>query len=141
MNDRFKFKALFEHIATGEIIWLFTQPNHIVVTEGYLQKSDWLQCTGLKDKNGVLIYEGDVVKQNTYPFYGDEELKELNYLGAVFFWLEESCYYIDLHVVSDRVRGAAYGRALFEYDCKNIEIIGNKFENPELRELTNEQRN
>lgn len=73
-----------------------------------------MQCTGLKDKNGKLVYEGDVcefsVRANRK---GEKEIKNIK--GEVEY------------------RGGSYNfggyAALFTFD---VEVIGNKYKNPEL---------
>lgn len=95
-----------------------------------------LQYTGLKDKNGVEIYKGDIIKSKCYPFYSDapemeggkDEPVELNYLGVV--GIDVNGVYYDLKVVSDRVSGRAIGGQLSE--LVDIEVVGNIYENPEL---------
>lgn len=96
-----------------------------------------MQFTGLKDKNGKEIYEGDFIVCKSYPFYGDAlrdkpTFNELNYVGEVYCWEEEAGFYVDLHAVSNRVRGSSVGGGLSDYvDCY---VIGNIYENPELLE-------
>lgn len=97
------------------------------------RKTDYpiMQYTGLKDVNGAEIYEGDVVVAMDYPFYGDDDAKELNYVGEVYYWIEESAFYVDIHRVSDRVAGRAAGGSMSEY-FEKLKVIGNIYENPEL---------
>jgi len=74
----------------------------------------WMQYTGLKDKNGKEIYEGDIVNIKI-PNGGD--FKDTN--GQVF-WNDGAWYH-----------GNQAGRPpkrMWEY----CEVIGNIYENPEM---------
>ena len=77
------------------------------------------QCTGLRDKNGKLIYEGDVVhyvKHTNMGIGGDRYAK-------VFWWEAVQGFAIET------TYGDYYG--LQDYE---LEVIGNIHENPDLIE-------
>lgn len=75
------------------------------------------QCTGLKDKNGKLIYEGDFVQSK---FNG---LGRIVYYHAalVVAWKNEVCFY-----------GHTTTSTPIPLDTENIEVVGNIHENMEL---------
>lgn len=77
------------------------------------------QCTGLKDKNGKLIWENDIVNCLTEDCSG--------YIG----WNEsEAGFYFNV-LLED---GSFEEEHIYDYqDC--IEVIGNTFDNPELLEV------
>lgn len=112
------------------------EKDQVFISDGDLYKTmdqiELIQFTGLKDKNGKEIYEGDIVVCDRYPFYRDDELKELNYVGEIFWFEDNVGWGLDFHVVGDRVLGCACGGGLDEYIDAGMRIIGNIYENPEL---------
>lgn len=93
----------------------------------YLEDEDAtiMQSTGLKDKNGKEIFEGDIIKNGQNVVF----MKKHDTLG---FYIEEKG---KVEFIAD-----CADLAEFEADKKEIEgfveIIGNVYENPELLEVT-----
>lgn len=106
-----------------------------IISNVFKESLNVMQFTGLFDLYGVEIYEGDIVIEKSYPFYGDalvieqsnKKLDELNYVGVVVW---DNGYYIDLKAISDRVKGNAMGHNLYDY--KELEVIGNIYEHSYL---------
>ena len=82
-----------------------------------------LQYTGLKDKNGKEIYEGDILH-----FFRREKRTECR---------AEVCYGRGGWVARQIDGfGDGFGLAMWACDEKNSEIIGNIYKNPELLKRT-----
>lgn len=140
MTDRFKFRVWAkpheptqtpgyyvddaDYIAmfpNGEVeVTYFTDNGYTCSTDGFEQDEIIVeQCTGLRDKNGKLIYEGDIahyVKHTNFGLGGERYAK-------VFWWENIQGFAIETNY------GDYYGLTDFE-----LEVIGNIHENPELLE-------
>jgi len=78
-----------------------------------------LQYTGLKDKNGKEIYEGDIIRAN----FADIKYKEIKEFKSEVMFGYGQFYVCDNSIVYP----------VFDIFA-HIEIIGNIYENPELLE-------
>lgn len=117
MNDRFKFRV-WDKIND---IWV---KNFSIDENGYVEgfynpqqamnrRLVLMQCTGLKDKNGKLIYEGDILQQPQLPH------------KVVCEWYKDGFW----------LNGFMNGAKRELRDMHNwYEVIGNIYQNPELLE-------
>ena len=124
MEDRYLFKAKhFEEWHIGNIV---KEPDGLYIRDikenvmAYIDdESTICQCTGLKDKNGNLIWENDIVGH--YDKYGGKWCYGLVGYGE----FNCSC--------CSGVYGWHFGdEDIREY--QDYEVKGNKFDNPELLE-------
>lgn len=92
------------------------EPHEVVICEEYrIDEKTLCQCTGLKDKNGKLIYEGDIISINRI-----RKAKVVFRTGAFF-----------VQFSTDKYHAAGVGG----YEPNELEVIGNKYETPELLEV------
>ena len=140
MQDRYLFKAkrkdnckwVFGGLSycdkTGDFFITNMGKDHISYI-GFHQEVDSntiCQCTGLKDKNGILIWENDIVNgsiKRGAAFY--RCLVLWNECKARFDVRAQGCNFpMTLDECTDDISMSG-----FEY-----EVVGNKFDNPELLE-------
>nr|DAO55953.1 MAG TPA: YopX protein [Caudoviricetes sp.] len=78
------------------------------------------QCTGLKDKNGKLIWENDILSGHIDVEFPEDETRKR------VVWHENGW--------CTNEPGCDDYEELDDFDSENFEVIGNKFDNPELLE-------
>ena len=122
--DRFKFRLWIEG-QNDNGMYYFNLRQEVTL----IAKYTIMQSTGLKDKNGNLIYEGDVLKAIW------KEKQDLLDKNEIFYKIEyetNGCWFRVIEIEAARHR-----LVLDDFFAEHAEIIGNIYENPELLENNN----
>ena len=138
MNTIIKFRAWDKTknkmVKVGELRWkergtfigggdTWFADNLMVLAETW--SKDVMQFTGLKDKNGKDIYEGDILQFKSQSLLDSWAGKKMATMVARIYWnQEELAFYI--------INKKAEFKPNMRTDNNQFEIIGNIYENPNL---------
>lgn len=96
---------------------------------GTLVTDRFMQFTGLHDKNGKEIYEGDIVSAHNFYFNGNFDND--HYGTYIVEWIDEDIFGFFLTCVDDKDSGLRIEHTShFDEPC--IEVIGNIYEHAHL---------
>lgn len=131
--------ALFDgesHCIIGQEIKFSPYIEHECKIVGYkVDRNTICQCTGLKDKNGKLIWENDILDGFTYPYMSDGVH---NYYVEVCWCTNVPSFGIYTQKYPEsKVAGISAGMTelMEDWNSNDWEVIGNIFDNPELLEV------
>lgn len=110
--SRFKFRCFSSQ---QEMLYM-KDIRHLAIAEFEMETNiEWMQYTGLNDKNGVEIFEGDILA------YGEFVPERVVIFENGAFRLSDDTNQCDQALVTDT--------------AKRLLVIGNKYSNPELLEV------
>lgn len=109
---------ILPHHNTGQPIHI----DNLLSTSVEVSKATICQCTGLKDKNGKLIWENDICdRKEEYP-----EIVKYN----------NGDWTLDYSYSKDKESGYCYcNLGFYVLERKCVKVIGNVIDNPELLEV------
>ena len=129
MEDRYLFKAkildthdwILSFISMHKTGKYFIRPiGGSASSSEEVEKNTICQCTGLKDKNGKLIWENDIMVAHLDDAYPEDE----TYIRIL--WYESG--------FCSKEKGSEDISPIDKFDQEHFEVCGNKFDNPELLE-------
>ena len=126
MNDRFKFRTPIygpDREFKDLIYWNAEEGAPAISGRGGCVFKDPEQCTGLKDKNGRLVYEGDIVRLTRRK---DNILQKRGSCFTVRYLTHRFCGF------GYGVNNRSVDMCLTESKAKCLEVIGNIHENADL---------
>ena len=131
-NKMVEVKSL--HLGTNRIMYGYSENSQCYGNKSIsLKDCELMQYTGLKDKNGKEIYEGDVLVHE-FEDYRTKQPRKSYYLVK----FKDASFYIAFQETNDYgVYEWVYDDTLEEYYIRNwgLEVVGNIYENLELLEV------
>ena len=147
MQDRFKFRYFYNGKLYDVLSIDFRRKNidlkkdemTLIHLESEFNDKNLIQCTGLKDKNGNLIYEGDIIEVQYFGaqiplFHGKFEQNPENERFAITYnenwhkFVAENKYYCQ----TCEIHSLDLEKIQINPENKSYEIIGNVYENENL---------
>jgi uncharacterized phage protein (TIGR01671 family) len=112
-----KFNACFWESDGKNLSEFFTRMQYLIDGDNELI---FQQYTGMKDKKGKEIYEGDIIHFKT-SFENDNDDYDYSEKPFVIEWNKHAAAFKPFHL-----------NARWRCDVEGVEVIGNIYENPEL---------